>query len=52
MLKVSHASESFTILWVLNGNKDELFLALCQEDISPTGTRVGTLAEIKKSFKV
>lgn len=24
------------------GNKEELFLALCQEDISLTGTRVGT----------
>lgn len=50
VLKAAHTSETCAILWVLSGNKDELFLALCQEDISLTGTRVGTQWEIKKLF--
>ena len=50
VLKASHASETRAILWVLSGNKDELFLALCQEDISLTGTRTRTQWQIKKVF--
>lgn len=47
MFKASHASETCTILWVLNGNKEELFLALCQEDISLTRTSQNTIGNQK-----